>query len=361
VAKASARSTPLVHVRRRRRARTTLLYAAAIFHEFRWTLAALAALILIGALLYHVTPLDQFSGRPGPLTSVYGAWMAMLAQPLVQVPRSWHLGLMQALYPVLGFILIGEGVVRLALLLMSRRQGEKEWMHVMASVQRDHVVLCGLGHLGYRVFEHLVASQVDVVVVEIDENNRFLAAARATGACILVRDMKDDQALIAAGIQRAAAVVIATNDDMANLEVAVDSRRLNKNIRIVLRLFDQQIAQKLGGAMTIDAAFSASALAAPIVAAMSLRARVLATTVIGGLPHMISELVVDPGSPLAGQGIDRIEQRYATKILARTPRDGVAESPPSAATTVAVGDVLVAHTAASRLTELATAAGRAAS
>ena len=68
--------------------------------------------------------------------------------------------------------------------------------------------------------------------------------------------------------ERARAIIVATNDDMANLEVAMDARRLNKNVRVLLRLFDQQIAQKIAGALAIDGAFSASALAAPIIAAM---------------------------------------------------------------------------------------------
>jgi Trk K+ transport system NAD-binding subunit len=337
------------------------LYALAIVREFRWSLLLLVAMIVLGGLLYRLSSLAQFGGRPDPLTAAYGAWMAMLAQPIIEPPEPWHLTLMHAVYPVFGFILIGEGIVRLALLLTSRRQGEKEWMRVMASTCRDHIVLCGMGHLGYRVFQQLVASNVDVVVIELDANNRFLAAARATGACILVRDMKDDQALMDAGIERARAIIVATNDDMANLEVAIDARRLNKDIRILLRLWDQQIAQKIAGAMTIDVAFSASALAAPLVAALSLQTRVLSSTVIGGVPHVVCELRVEPGSPLAGKRIDQIEMGYATRILARTPTAGGIQSPPSPATTVSAGDTLVGHTSASQLATLAAAAAGAGS
>lgn len=313
-------------------------------------------MLALGATLYRLTPLPQFAGRPDLLTASYSAWMAMLAQPIVDPPEPWHLSLMQAIYPVFGFILIGEGVVRLALLLMSRRHGEKEWMQVMASTYRDHVVLCGLGHLGYRVFEQLVASNIDVVVVELDASNRFLSQARTTGACLLIRDMKDDHALLEAGIDRARAIIIATNDDMANLEVAMDARRLNKNIRIVLRLFEQSIAQKIAGAMTIDAAFSASALAAPIVAAMAMKVKVLNTTMIGGAAHVICEILVEPASPLARMRIDQIEMGYSTRVLARTAGDGAIQSPPSPATIVQAGDTLVVHTAASQLTTLASSA-----
>jgi Trk K+ transport system NAD-binding subunit len=352
------RSHSPLHVRKRPRTRASLLYAAAISFEFRWTLLSLAALIALGAALYRITPHSAFAGEvPDLLTAIYGAWMAMLAQPITAPPQPWHLTVLAIVYPVFGFLLIGEGVVRLALLLMSRRHGEKEWMRVMAATYRDHIVLCGLGHLGYRVFEHLVESHIDVVVIEMDEDNRFLAQARATGACILVRDMKDDQSLIDAGIERASGVIIATNDDMANLEVAMDARRLNKDIHIMLRLFDQRIAQKIAGALTIDAAFSASALAAPIVAAMAMRTRVLSSTIIAGIPHSVFELHVDRESPLVGKRIDEIETGYSAKVLAKTSMSGQTQSPPSAAVTAQAGDTLIFHASSTQMATIA-AAGR---
>lgn len=343
--------------RPRRRARVLALYLRAILHEFRWSLVALGALILIGALLYRFTPHEQFHNvRPNLITAIYGAWMAMLAQPILEAPVPWHLTLVAALYPIFGFVLIGEGVVRLALLTMSRRHGEKEWMNVMAATYRDHVILCGLGHLGYRVFEQLLAGGVDVVVVELREDNRFLAQAKSTGVPILLRDMKDDQALVDAGIAHARAIILCTNDDMANLEAALDARRLNPNVRVVMRLFDQRIAQKIAGALTIDVAFSASALAAPVVAAMTLQTKVLSSTMIAGIPHVIAELQVEPASPLAGKRIDEIEVGYSARVLARTTAAGTMQSPPSAATTVEPGDTLVIYTASSQLSTIATGA-----
>jgi Trk K+ transport system NAD-binding subunit len=350
-------ASPLL-VRKRPRTRALVLYIAAIINEFRWTLLALGALISIGAALYAATPNPAFDRhRPDLLTSIYGAWMAMLAQPITAPPQPWHLTVVAIVYPIFGFLLIGEGVVRLALLLMSRRHGEKEWVRVMATTYRDHIVLCGLGHLGYRVFEHLVESHVDVIIIEADENNRFLAQARATGACILIRDMKDDQSLIDAGIEHANGVIIATNDDMGNLEVAMDARRLNKNIHIMLRLFDQRIAQKIAGALTIDAAFSASALAAPIVAAMALGTRVLHSTMIAGVPHSVFELHIDRECPLAGKRIDEIETGYSAKILAKTSTSGQTHSPPDAAITAQPGDTLIIHACTTQMTTIA-AAGR---
>src|SRR5881628_3838228 len=101
-------------------------------------------------------------------------------------------------------------------------------------------------------------------------SGRFVAQGKPMGVPVLMRDMKDDQSLYEAGIEHARAIIICTNDDMANVEVAIDARRMHPGIRIVMRLFEQDVAKKISGALAIDAVFSASSLAAPTVAAMSL-------------------------------------------------------------------------------------------
>jgi hypothetical protein len=259
--------------RRRRDLLTLYLFTARLLREFRWTLLLLATAVVLLGTLYAITPHAQLGGRaPSLLTSLFGAWMALFAQPILMPPETWYLAALCGFYPLLGFVLVGEGVVRLGLLMLSRERGEKEWMQVMASTYRDHVVLCGLGHLGYRILNHLIGAQMQVVALEKAADARFLADAKATGTPVLVRDMKEDSALIEAGVQYARAIVIATNDDMANLEVALDARRMNPKIRVIMRLFDQRMADKFKEAALIDEAFSPAALAAPLVADMALRA-----------------------------------------------------------------------------------------
>lgn len=339
--------------RTRSRACVVWRYFLAVLREFRWTLLALGAAVSVGAALYAITPHENLGGRPPSLDeAIYGAWMALLSQPILSPPPTWYLELLCAVYPLLGFALIGEGVVRFALLMLSKRHGEKEWMRVMASTYRDHVVLCGLGHLGFRVLEQLVASQVPVVGIEKNADGRFIPAAKALGVPVLTRDMKEDQSLLDAGIREARAIIVATDDDMANLEVALDARRMNPKIRILMRLFDQQIAAKISKALSVDVAFSSSALAAPIVAALSLETKVLSSILINGVPHVTCELTVADGSSLANRRIDEVEAAHAIRILARTPIGGPTHAPPSPAMTILAGDVLVIHAQAAQVSAL---------
>jgi len=260
------------HAPRRRDPRTIYLFARRLLHEFRWTLALLMMAVLLLGTLYAVTPHASLGGRPPDLlTAFFGAWMALFAQPILMPPERWYLEILCGVYPLLGFGLVGEGIVRIGMLILSKERGEKEWMTVTASTYRDHVVLCGLGHLGFRILSQLLAAKEAVVALEKDTGARFLADAKATGVPVLVRDMQEDQALLDAGVQHARTIIIATNDDMANLEVALDARRMNPKIRVIMRLFDQRMADKFKEAALIDEAFSPAALAAPIVAEMALK------------------------------------------------------------------------------------------
>lgn len=257
---------------RRRDLRTLSLFALRLVGQFRWTLTLLMMAVLLLGTLYALTPHAQLGGRPPDLfTSFFGAWMALFAQPILMPPERWYIAVLCGLYPLLGFGLVGEGIVRIGMLILSRERGEKEWMKVTASTYRDHVVLCGLGHLGFRILNQLLAAKQPVVAIEKAGGALFLPDAKATGTPVLVRDMREDQALVEAGVAHARTIIIATDDDMANLEVALDARRMNPKIRVIMRLYDQRIADKFKEAALIDEAFSPAALAAPIVAEMAIR------------------------------------------------------------------------------------------
>ncbi len=351
----------MIEVRRRHRrdVRTLGLYTWALLREFRWTILAIILAVLIGGLLLWITPMASLGGRrPAPLLALYGAWMALFAQPLT-APETWYLAIVQGVYPLVGFVAVGEGIVRFAMLMISRRRGEKEWMKVMASTFRDHVVLCGVGHLGFRVLQQLLARNAQVVAVEKDEQGKFVSQARAMSMPLLIRDMKDDDTLIEAGVPHARVIIIATNDDMANMEVALDARRLNPKIRVIMRLYDQQLASKIKDAFHVDHAFSSSALAAATVAAMTYDCRVVAAFDLCGVPHVGAEILVHAGSALAGQTVGDIERAHVARVLCRQPATGDPESPPGPAAKVAPGDRLVIHVRAEAMHELIEA-GRAA-
>ncbi|HEX7598105.1 MAG TPA: NAD(P)-binding protein, partial [Polyangia bacterium] len=329
-------------VRRRDRGRVLGRFALALLREFRGTLLTLVLAVGVGSLVFSLTHLRTPGGRDYSLgEAVFASWMALLGQPPFSVTEAWYILLIGALYPLLGLGVVVQGILRLGLLLLSRRRGDKDWMKIMASTYRNHVVLCGLGHLGYRILEELRRQGIEVVAIERDPRCTFLPQARESGTPILERDMKEDQALIDAGVPHARAMVIASNDDMANLEVALDARRMNPTIRVVMRLFDQQIAQKITAAFAVDVAFSASALAAPVVAGMVQPSTVLASFQVGGSAYITAEIKLEKDSPLQGLSVGKLESAHGVRALGFASDAKPPMSPPAPDRVLAVGDRLV--------------------
>ncbi len=292
-------------------------YARVLLRQFRGTLIALVTVVALGATLFAVSPLQALGGRrPDIDSALYAAWMALFAETVFLAVDHWYLEALAAVFPLFGAIVVGEGVVRLGLLLMARRQGDEEWMKVVASTYSNHVVLCGMGHLGIRVLEHLVEQNVPVVCIEKAPDGNMLSKARELKVPVIARDMRDDDALRSAGVERAKLIIIATNDDLANLEVALDARRMNPTIKTAMRQFEQQIAQKLQSSFDVSYAFSSAAVAAPIVAAKALGLYASGPQVEAKAPQMTTvEVRVADGSPLAGKSIADIEVAHALKVV----------------------------------------------
>src|SRR5687768_16280251 len=99
-------ASPNAH--RRPRPAILLLYFRAISREFRWTLLALLIAIALGAVLYWLASPDPGSAaRILPVHAIYRSWSALLGQPTTTAPPTWYIAIVQALYPLLGFALIG--------------------------------------------------------------------------------------------------------------------------------------------------------------------------------------------------------------------------------------------------------------
>ncbi|MGE5787770.1 MAG: potassium channel family protein, partial [Myxococcales bacterium] len=240
-------------------------------------LIVLSSVLLLGGAVFYWVP----NGHSGTfLDAVYSAFGLVFGDHPPNLPSNWLLGSMHFILPVIGLGVVLEGIVDIAALVRDRRNNERAWSVVMAESLSDHVILIGLGKVGYRTYLTLHRLGISVVVIDFDERSTFLAYARRDGAPIIIGDARHESLLEEAGIARARAVVIATHNDLANLEVALDERQKRPDIRAVMRLFDQNMADKVHAGFDIRAALSTAALAAPTFAAAAVVDNVIATTVL---------------------------------------------------------------------------------
>lgn len=161
-----------------------------------------------------------------------------------------------------------------------------------------NIVVCGLGQVGYRVCILLVRLGVKVSVVTLEPREEFAQKVSDLGVRIIVGDARSDKNLLAAGIADADALIAVADNDLTNIECALDSKRLNPKIRTVLRLFDQNLARRLERSMGIDRALAMSAVAAPAFAAAAFGEEVRGafqwsdqSFVVGDLEGSLDEIV----------------------------------------------------------------------
>jgi Trk K+ transport system NAD-binding subunit len=135
--------------------------------------------------------------------------------------------------------------------------------------RHGHVVVVGIGSVGFQVVRELTAVGVPVVAVDAEADRPFLADVR-TRASVVIGDGRLGETLARAGAATARAVVAVTGDDSVNLGIGLGARRLNPGVRTVVRLFDSEFARKIESALGVDVALGASRIAAPTFAASAL-------------------------------------------------------------------------------------------
>jgi voltage-gated potassium channel Kch len=187
---------------------------------------------------------------------------------------------------------------------------------------QNHVILCGLGQVGYRVALELQKFDTELTVIELNPAGPFVSLVTDEGIPILFEDARNREVLVKAGIERAAAVIACTDDDLSNVEIALDVREIRPDIRVVLRLFDQRLASKITNSFDIDAAFSASALAAPAFAAAAVDPSVQDSFYVGDVLFVYSAFWVPEDSSLTHQSVWDLWGKYDVSTLSFTNASG---------------------------------------
>ncbi|HET7788577.1 MAG TPA: NAD(P)-binding protein [Myxococcales bacterium] len=320
---------------RKRVIKAQALYFWALLKRFRTTFVMLVVLVFGGGTLLHFLLLR--AGRPVGLgRSIVAAYFLLFAQPIIDIPDNGAVELLAVLIPPLGITTVAEGLVRFAYLFFAKTRNDKEWFAVLAQTLQDHVIVCGAGRVGFRVFEQLSKLSVPMLLIEKDESKPFIAQMRAAGVPVLIDDVRAAGTLERANVRRARAVVCATDDDLANLNVALDARKLHPGIRVVMRLFDDDLVEK--ARISFEAqAFSTSALAAPALAMAALDPSIKNSFEVGGRLMVVAEVEVR-GGLIAGKTVAQLRDENGVLILHVVKRSGETFFDPVSACCLEAGD-----------------------
>lgn len=154
---------------------------------------------------------------------------------------------------------------------------------------KDHVIICGLGSIGFHTFELLNRANQNVIAISSTTQNEWRWKLEANGGTFFLGDARDDTLLIKAGIKEAKAILALTDQDIVNVSIAMDARKLNPKIKIILRLFDNELGVHITNALDLHQVFSTSELAAPIFASGIFDKLAIAQFKMQGKEYLVSE------------------------------------------------------------------------
>ncbi len=227
----------------------TLLDLHIVIHEFPWVLLVLA--IMLGLKLLTVKLPAQWLGEAPSV-----AWrMALAMAPagefgFVLLSQAHTLPLLPAspLQIVLAAMLISMVLAPFILLFSDRivlLVCREEWalralaLHQLSArsygVQR-HVIICGYGRSGQNVARLLEREGLNIIALDRDPER--VRSASEAGETVVFGDASRQEVLIAAGIQRASAVIISFSDTTLSLAILALVRHLKPALPVIVRTHD---------------------------------------------------------------------------------------------------------------------------
>ena len=216
-----------------------------------------------------------------------------------------------------------------------------------------HVVLCGFGQVGRSIHRELAAAGRSVAVVDRRElDDEGLPRS-------VVGEATDDSVLMAAGLERASALVLALDSDVDNLYVALTARSMCPGLFIVARSNSSSAEPKLRQA-GVDRVVNTHEIGGSRMAALVLEPDVVDFLSVvmhdEQLSVRLAETQVTADGPFAGLALSACEIAESTgaTVLAVRRNESFVTNPPDNFV-LAAGDVLIALGTKGQLAELSKA------
>jgi Trk K+ transport system NAD-binding subunit len=187
-----------------------------------------------------------------------------------------------------------------------------------AQNMKDHIVVIGLGNVGYRTAKSLLEIGRNVVIMDASPRERF-SISIGGAAPILRGDARQVESLAMLGIKDARAIIACTNDELVNVEACLHARRINPNVRTIARVFDETMAHALSSVFQIDKVLSSDAIAESAFVAAATDESVLRKITIGDLHFSAGRIRTK--YPIAPQDVKLCLER-GVRVLALKSADG---------------------------------------
>jgi voltage-gated potassium channel Kch len=181
---------------------------------------------------------------------------------------------------------------------------------------KPKIIVCGLGRIGYRIYVLLRQQGADVVGI----SDRPIT--RQPQEKIIIGDLRSNTTLIEAGIKTAQTLVLANNDDALNLAILTQARSINPKIRIINRLLNNTLGERLDRTLNDHFTMSVAALAAPIFTFAALGDKAIGQLQLFDRTWPIQEEIIDSDHPWLGKQLAELWENPARMLIYYLPARG---------------------------------------
>jgi Trk K+ transport system NAD-binding subunit len=298
-------------------------YLGFLLYTFRWPLLVFWSLVFIGGFFvqwgYQQRELDY-------LEACYDVFLLIFLESALEFPERWYLRLAFFALPIIGLGAVADSLVRLGYLTFATKRKLPEWNQMLASAYRDHVIVVGVGRVGVSIVHGLLDLHEPVVAIEKTSDSLFLDEIRERKVPIITGNGRHAGNLEKAGVRHARSIILAANDDLANLDGALTARELNPEIHVVLRMFDNTLANKVSGAFSLPVISPAQVSAASFIAAATER-KVFQTFQLDGQTLHLIEYKACPSGGLVGRSVGELQSDRKVNVVMHKNAGGVDVNP----------------------------------
>jgi len=234
----------------------------------------------------------------------------------------------------MGIILYGISTLT-AIIIEGELSGilRKKKMEKEISKLSNHYIVCGGGETGRPVIAELVMNGEPVVLIE--QSEEIIERCKEIGDLLYIQGVAaDDASLAAAGIDRAAGIIVTLSSDKDNLFTTMSARMLNSRVRIISRVISKSLEPKMRRA-------GANSVVSPnYIGALRMASEMIRPAAVNFLDSMlrssmgnlrIHQINVSDQSPLAGKTLMEggLKQNHELLVLGVRYRNREMEFNPS--------------------------------
>jgi Trk K+ transport system NAD-binding subunit len=179
---------------------------------------------------------------------------------------------------------------------------------------KSRIIVYGLSSAGYKIYTLLRQQGASVIGV----NHQPIADEDS----IIVGDLRAASTLISAGIQEADTLVLAASDEALNLAVLTQARVLNPQIRIINRLFNTSLGDRLDKILPDHFTISVAALVAPVFAFAALGNRAIGQLRLFNQTWPIHEECIHEFHPWKGRKLSELWEDRSRMLIYYLPVKG---------------------------------------